>query len=330
MKLSDVVDWGTMNAALWRAARGKRSRRDVHAFLKAMPESLTRLAVEVSEERVQLGRMSQFPIWDPKPRTIHAPCFRERVLHHALMAHAGPVLDRKLVDDTFACRVGKGTLAAVVRAQVHMRRFDWYVKTDIASYFASINHTILHSLLARSFSDAGVLRLMDNIICAYETRKGVGLPIGALTSQHFANFYLGTLDRMLLADRRVRGMVRYMDDIVWWMDRRQDAINTLEKAEALVQEQLALQMKPGTVIRRSARGLVFCGFLVYPGTIRLSKRRRYRYRDIRRRWEKAYEAGRIDGKGLQAGYAAAHAIVCFADSAGWRAEHLRRSPTIDA
>ena len=63
--------------------------------------------------------MRAFRIHDPKPRLIHAPAFRERVLHHALMAHAGPVLDRALVFDTYACRVGKGTLAAVRRCQQH-------------------------------------------------------------------------------------------------------------------------------------------------------------------------------------------------------------------
>ena len=63
--------------------------------------------------------MRQFRIHDPKPRLIHAPAFRDRLVHHAIMAHAGPVLDRALVDDSFACRTGKGTLAAVQRAAGH-------------------------------------------------------------------------------------------------------------------------------------------------------------------------------------------------------------------
>lgn len=49
-------------------------------------------------------------------RAIFAPCFRERVLHHALMNHVGPALDRALVDDSYACRIGKGTLAATARS----------------------------------------------------------------------------------------------------------------------------------------------------------------------------------------------------------------------
>lgn len=47
-----------------------------------------------------------------------ASCFRDRVMHHALMAYMGPVLERPLV----ACLVGKGILAAALRAQHRLRR----------------------------------------------------------------------------------------------------------------------------------------------------------------------------------------------------------------
>lgn len=64
---------------------------------------------------------NQFLIRDPKERVITAPCFDERVLHHAIMNLCEPVLDRWLIDDTFACRNGKGREAAVLRA-LHFSR----------------------------------------------------------------------------------------------------------------------------------------------------------------------------------------------------------------
>ena len=85
----------------------------------------------------------RFEIRDPKPRAIFAPCFRERVLHHALMDRIGPVLDRALINDSYACRAGKGTLAATARVHEHVRRFPWYAKMDVRAYFASIRHSIL-------------------------------------------------------------------------------------------------------------------------------------------------------------------------------------------
>jgi RNA-directed DNA polymerase len=53
------------------------------------------------------------------------------------------VLERSLIFDTYACRLGKGTIAAVQRCQHFARRFPWYGQIDIKSYFANIDHQVL-------------------------------------------------------------------------------------------------------------------------------------------------------------------------------------------
>ncbi len=126
------------------------------------------LRTDILSGGIAVGRTRRFRIHDPKPRTIHAPCFRERVLHHALMAHVGPVLEGALVADTFACRTGKGALAAVQRAQHHGRRWPWWAKIDIRAYFASIDHGILQDLLARRFKNQQLLALLGRIIEAHQ------------------------------------------------------------------------------------------------------------------------------------------------------------------
>jgi len=108
--LDAVADWHNLAAAFHRAAAGKRTRPQVQRFAANLDYELASLRREILAGTVEVGRMRRFRIRDPKPRIIHAPCFRERVLHHALMAHVGPVLDRALVDDTYACRVGGGAL----------------------------------------------------------------------------------------------------------------------------------------------------------------------------------------------------------------------------
>ncbi len=40
-----------------------------------------------------------------------------------------------------------------------------------------------------------MLLLFRRLLDTYQTRPGQGLPIGNLTSLHFANFYLNPLDR---------------------------------------------------------------------------------------------------------------------------------------
>ncbi len=137
--LESIAERDHLAWAFWRAAQGKRGRPEVQAFAKNLDENLDRMQSEILSGTVGVGRMHSFEIRDPKRRVIHAPCFRERVLHHALMAYLGPVFERSLVADTFACLPGRGSWAAVLRAQQHSRSYGWFLKMDMRSYFASID-----------------------------------------------------------------------------------------------------------------------------------------------------------------------------------------------
>ncbi|MGH7494793.1 MAG: reverse transcriptase domain-containing protein, partial [bacterium] len=217
--LADLADLNTLADAFWRAARKKQDRVEVQRFARHLDEQLDRLARQIRNETLTLGHFNHFRIHDPKPREISAPGFRERVLHHALIHHLGPILDRAAVYDSYACRKGKGPVRAVLRAQQHLRRFSWYVQIDIRRYFDSIDHEILKGLVRRKLKDRGVLALCDRIIDSYHTTPGCGLPIGALTSQYFANLYLDGLPSNMSCRRhlfqhkhRARNLTRSLRD----------------------------------------------------------------------------------------------------------------------
>lgn len=328
--LTEVADWHNLAAAFHRAARNTRNGVAADLFGLHLATNLANLRADILSGTITVGKMTSFQIRDPKPRLIHAPDFRERVLHHAIMAHVGPILDRALIDDTFACRRGLGALAAVQRCQQHLRRFSWFVQIDIRSYFASIDHAILCLQLDRKFKNPGLLTLLHRIIDAFQPKPGKGLPIGALTSQHFANFYLTGLDRFLLEETAVRGLVRYMDDLVWWTDDREKARATLSFARTFVRDKLDLTIKDSPRLGRSRDGLVYCGYRILPGALLLSRRRKRRYAERRHYWERAYAQGYIDERTLQAGYAAVFGMTCHADATVWRREQLRRRPLEDS
>ncbi|MCP3915087.1 MAG: hypothetical protein GY711_06000 [bacterium] len=325
VRLESVADLDHLAWAFWRVTRGKRRRSDVLAMSARLEYELDTLRAGILEHRVPLGSFHRFPVHDPKRRTIHAPALRERVVHMALMARIGPELDRSLVEDTFACLPGRGPLAAIRRAQHFVRRFPWYVKADVRRYFDSVDHGLLMSALKRRLKDGGILRLCERIVDCYQVTRGRGLPIGAVTSQHFANLYLAPLDRYLYEELKVRGMVRYMDDIVWWCKDRDQARATRDLVQRFVAERLCLRF--GAIrTQRSAAGLGFCGAHIGAGAIGLSRRRRTRYAAARRRWERAYASGRIDALGLQRAYGPALAMTLHADAAAWRREQLRTHP----
>ncbi len=324
--LAAVADWHNLASAFGRAAAGCRGNSAAERFRDDLDANLHQMQQEVMQGNVRVGAMTSFCIRDPKTRIIHAPCFRERVLHHALIAHVGPILDRSLVDDTFACRKGKGTLAAVQRCQHHLRRFPWFVQIDIRSFFAAIDHEILLSLLSRKFKNPELLKLLERIIFFFSTESGKGLPIGALTSQHFANYYLAGLDRLLLEAIGVRGMVRYMDDLLWCCDSKEEARKSLHEVRIFLADTLQLAFKEPVRIGRNVHGTLFCGLRVLPGCLLLSRRRKRRYSERRQYWENQYAQGKISRGKLQAGYAAVLGMTMHTDAIGWRRAQLRRKP----
>ena len=95
--------------------------------------------------------------------------------------------------------------------------------------------------------------MLRRIIASYETTPGRGLPIGSLTSQHFANFYLDGFDRFVKEDLRVEGYVRYMDDCACGRTPPAGSAR-LAAATAFLVDELALKLKPTPYINRTRTG----------------------------------------------------------------------------
>lgn len=293
LRLEQIAEPANLREAFLRAARDKAHKGDVVAFRTRLEPELAELREELLAGTVPVGRATAFTIWEPKERRIHAPCFRERVLHHALIGPCEPDFERWLIADTYACRRGKGREAALRRAEHHARRHRWFLKLDVAKYFDSIPHAVLLAEIGRRFRDRRVAALWTRIVAAYEKSPGRGLPIGALTSQHLANFYLGCVDRLVKETLRVPGYVRYMDDMALWADDR-DSLRAARCAVAdFLARELGLTLKSNWHLQPTARGMDFLGYRVRPegSTLNRASRRRF----IRRwRWiDRAVAGGLI-------------------------------------
>ncbi|NDK36784.1 RNA-directed DNA polymerase [Rhodovulum sulfidophilum] len=324
--IADVADWRNLMAAFGRAALGKRGRADVEAYRCNLDAELTALREGLLRGDYPVGQMRRFTIRDPKPRVIHAPCFRERVLHHALIAQMGPRMDLALVNDVYACRVGKGSHEAVKRVQHHARRWPYYAQIDIRQYFPSVDHRVLLHLIDRKFSDHDLLALVRDILAAHQDAPGKGLPIGALTSQNFANLYLADADRRVTQHPASRGYARYMDDLIWWGETRTDVRAVLADLRPLVEAMLKLEIKRPVRIGRSRDGVSFCGYRVFADRLLLSRRRKARFAEARREAEAAFARGDLSAGDLQSRMDAALAITAGAEATAWRRAQLARVP----
>ncbi len=317
-----IADRDNLRLAFSRASHGKRSRPNVRTFAENLEENLLRLQIGLRNESLLLGRHRQFVIHDPKERIITAPCFEERVLHHAVMNVCESVFEQFLIDDTFACRRGKGQIAALARAQSFARRFPAFLKLDIRKYFDSIPHANLLDRLVRRFKDRKLLDLFDRLVRGFRPDVGRGLPIGSLLSQHFANFYLGWLDRFVKEQLRVPGYVRYMDDMALWTDSTTSLQAVQAKVAAFLWDHLGLKLKAHPYVNHTTHGMEFLGARVFPTHMVLNRRSRVRFQHRLRALEAQYRAGNISERELQD---RATALVAFTRTSGLATWRFRRA-----
>lgn len=286
-----IIDPDNLRLAFCKARRGKEHRPEVQEFSANVSRELATIRGQLVDGTMAIGDYHRFIIRDPKERLICAAAFRERVLHHAIMNVCEHVFERYAIFDSYACRVGKGAHAAVRRAQQFACRFPFCLKADVAKYFDSIDHSVLGGLLARLFREKPLLDLLWRIIESYEARPGKGLPIGSLTSQHFANHYLGTLDHFAKEALRVPGYVRYMDDILLWGRTREELRGVHVAVREFLARKLALELKPDAQLKPVGAGVSFLGFRVFPQRIGLTRRSRRRFVDKFRGYERRLAAG---------------------------------------
>jgi len=323
IRLEDLAAWPNLLLAAHKAARGKRQRAEVAAFLAHLPARLAELGQSILNGGAPLGEYRSFLIHDPKRRLIHAAVFPDRVLHHAILNLAEPVFERTLVDSSYACRPGKGVHRAVARVRENLCRHGWYAKIDVDGYFPSIPHAPLKALLARRFKGAGFLALLGRIIDAHSgPAPGQGLPIGSLTSQHFANLYLDSADRLLLDHPGIRAHVRYMDDILWWADSAAPLHDSLARLEAHLGER-GLRVKPASIqIQPSRQGVSYCGFRIRQGVILASRRKLRRYRQGMDRLLEQSES--LDSLAVQRQATVIEATLAHTVSLDWRRRYWER------
>jgi retron-type reverse transcriptase len=323
-----IIAFENLLAAERRAARGKRDRASVARFEFHLERELIALQEALQEGTYRPGAFCTFEVRDRKRRAICAAPFRDRVLHHAVCDVLEPVFESRSIHDSYACRRGKGTHAAIARAQQLARRWPFFLKCDVRRFFASVDHAVLRGLLTRLFKEPEVLGLLDRIIVhgPPEAEPGRGLPIGNLTSQHFANLYLGELDHHLKDRMRVKGYLRYMDDVLLFAEDKSSLHRLLAEIRGFLANPLHLALKEqATRIAPVSEGIPFLGFHIYPGNIRLNQRTRRRFRRQVLEIERAYQAGRIDLRELSDRSASLFAHVGHADSYRLRRQLLDAS-----
>lgn len=285
-----IYDFGSLLTAYKNARKLKRYRNEVLKFSDRLEENLVLIQNELVWKTYKQSPYREFFVNEPKRRLIMALPFRDRVVQWSIYQNLSPMLERKYISDSYACRKGKGAHQALrclrgwLGSIPDSKRW-YYLKLDIHKYFYRVNHRILLSIYEKHFPDEDLLWLLEEIITAndgnlglidgstdYDNRIcGVGMAVGNLVSQMSANVYLNELDQFAKRELQIPHYTRYMDDVVCLSPNKRQLHEWRWAMEEFVEMRLALRSNSKTQIRPVSHGIDWVGYRLWPNIIRLRK-----------------------------------------------------------
>jgi retron-type reverse transcriptase len=310
-----ILDWKNLLLASRLAQRGKRFRDNVLEFNNHREQELFKIRTELQRKTYQPGAYKTFNIYDPKPRLISAAPYRDRVVHHALCNIIVPLLEPSFISDTYANRVGYGTHRALKRFTNFARSSVYILQCDLKKYFPSIDHEILKQIIRKKIKCPDTLWLIELIIDNSNPQEPVidyfpgddlltpitrrkGLPIGNLTSQFFANFYLNDFDHFIKETLCCKKYLRYVDDFALFSDDKRYLTEARIEIEKYLQK-LRLTIHPvKSQLFETRYGANFVGFRVLPEHIRVRNDNLRRARVRIKTMQQAYGNRRLTVKKL--------------------------------
>lgn len=249
--------------------KGKKSRKDVLEFERNLMANVILLHKELADKTYKHSPYEAFNISDPKPRNIHKASVRDRLLHHAIYRTLYPFFDRTFIAQSYSCRFGKGTHKAIEQFKAYMYKVSknntktvWVLKCDIRKFFASIDHPTLIKIIKEYIPDKDIIWLLSEIIGSFHsTDKGVGLPLGNLTSQLLVNVYMNKFDQFMKHKLKAKYYLRYADDFAIISRDKEWLIETLQDVSEFLWSNLKLKLHPNKVsIRTVGAGNDFLGW----------------------------------------------------------------------
>ncbi|WP_202414418.1 RNA-directed DNA polymerase [Duganella flavida] len=282
--------------AYFDCRRNKRNTQSALHFEERLEYNLFELYEELTAGAYRPGKSICFVVTRPKAREVWAADFRDRIVHHLLYNKISPRFYRSFIADTCACIPGRGTMYAAQRLESKIRSAsqNWskplhYLKCDLANFFVSIDKQVLDGQLAARVTEPWWMQLAGTILHHdpredFELRGApellarvpphkrlmnqaahLGLPIGNLSSQFFANVFLDALDQFAKHQVRVRHYIRYVDDFVLLHESPQWLQTAHQRIDAFLPDRLHVRLNPTkTILQPVSRGVDFVGHVIRP------------------------------------------------------------------
>ena len=299
MKIKNVFDTifsdENLYGAIQDAANGRRYNKDVLIVTHDPWRFIRQIQEEVYSGTYEIERYFIFYVFEPKRRMIMSITFYHRIVQWAIYRVINPMLVNGYIEDSYGCIPGRGPLSAMkrvkgwVEAASRTGKVWYYLKLDISKYFYRVSHNVLKRILAKKIKDQRLLDLLYGIIECRHTPFGlppgkspgevpmgerlydVGMPIGNLLSQVFANVYLDVLDQYCKRVLQIHEYARYMDDVIIMHESKAQLKTWEGQIDQFLEKELELSLNKKTCIRPVNQGIEFVGYRIWPHYATLRK-----------------------------------------------------------
>ena len=319
------IDISELFEAYYDCRKNKRHTANALAFEMDYESKLINLCEEINNGVYTPGRSIAFIVEKPVKREIFAADFRDRVVHHLVVNKLNPHFEKQFIYDSYGCRTDRGSHMGIKRVTRFIRKCSrnyqspcYILKLDIEGFFMHINKDILFSRLL-SFINKNyaahdkdlIIELCEKIIfnnptenCKIKGKKtdwnglplskslfhsaiNCGLPIGNLTSQIFANFYLDSFDHYVKHDLQISYYGRYVDDFVVVHNDKAYLKSLIPQMANFLNSMLGLNLHPRKIYLQSyEKGVSFLGSVIKPHRVYIASRTKGGFYDTIASWNK--------------------------------------------
>ena len=231
-----MADYANVQKAYNKARKCKRYRKDVLIFTKDKEGNLEKVRDDILNLSYEPSEYHYFKVFEPKERQIMALPFYDRVVQHAINNVLEPIFDKRFISRSYACRKGKGMHAASDALKNWL--YEWQ----------------------KFHPDEPLYAIKADIHHNGNMPEGIGIPVGNLTSQLFANIYLDKLDKYVKHTLGAKQYIRYMDDFIILSPDKDELRRWLADIEVFLRDELRLALNPKTAILAAKNGIDFVGY----------------------------------------------------------------------
>lgn len=269
MKLEDIFTFENLLNAHYNCRKSKQHKGEVIRFELDLSTNLNKLIKDITTKNYKLGKYKIFKIYEPKERVIEALPYKDRVIIRCFCdVVVKKRIEKKLIYDNAACQKNKGTHFAIKRLEKFLRHEFlknknnnfYFLKCDIKKYFSSINHEILINFLKECHFSNDEMWLNEKLIKEQPNQANVGLPLGNQSSQWYALLYLNKIDRLIKEKLKIKGYIRYMDDMILIHKDKKYLRYCKNIIEHYCNKYLKLSLNSKTQIGRVKDGIDFLGY----------------------------------------------------------------------